>query len=496
MQNVVLIAYATHISGPGFAGIVGFAQLGPLLLVSMIGGSFADRYDRKTLLIIISVQQAFFTFALAYVVTRPTPSEVLIVGPRVSSSGRARPSPRPRSRRCFPRWSTSRDLPGAVSLNSANMNLSRMVGAVIGGFIYAKYGVAWVFAINAVTYFFVIAGVATVAIPRPTPPGPGEVTGVRRVLSGFTIARADPVITKVLVTLVVFSFASLVFVVQMPTVAKNFGIDPESTSYGWLYSTFALGAAVGSLAVGTIFAGRDLGRLVRVGLLGFAASLAVYALLRAPLPAYPAAVAVGFFYFLTITSLSTVLQQRLDNNSRGRVMALWIMGFGGVVPIGGLIGGIVIELSSITVVMMIGAAVALGLAFYTRIDDSVPARLVVALRSAARSVRTEQVRGQSFQAGHPAALDEHRIGLPGAARWRRGPMPGRPRARPPVSRTRVLRPPRSARRPRPRPPRFGDARPRCGRRARPSAPARRRGAPRRAGRSARRAASIDAGPAL
>ena len=368
MQNVVLIAFATHISGPGLAGLVGFAQLGPLLFVSLIGGSFADKYDRKKMLIIISVQQAFFTFLLAWVVHGPDPSNAMIVGlVLIIGAGQAFAAPTFSS--VLPSLVDKRDLPGAVSLTSANMNLSRMVGAVLGGFVYAKYGVAWVFVINAASYFFVIAGVATVNIPRPVPPGPGEVAGLRRVLSGFTIARADPVITKVLVTLVVFSFASLVFVVQMPSVAENFGIDPESTSYGWLYSSFALGAAVGSLAVGSVFAGRDLGKLVRVGLLGFAITLTAYALIRIPVPAYPAAIAVGFFYFLTITSLSTVLQTRLDNSNRGRVMALWIMGFGGVVPIGGLIGGVIIERSSITVVMIIGAVVALGLAAYARIDE-------------------------------------------------------------------------------------------------------------------------------
>lgn len=379
MQNVVLIAFATHISGAGLAGLVGFAQLGPLLFVSMIGGSFADRYDRRTILIVISIQQAIFTFLLAWVVSRPSPSNAAIVG-LVLIIGVGQAFAAPTFSSVLPSLVEPRDLPGAVSLTSANMNLSRMVGAVLGGFVYAQYGVAWVFIINAASYFFVIAGVATVDIPRPVPPAPGEVTGIRRVLSGFTIAKADPVITKVLVTLVVFSFASLVFVVQMPSVAENFGIDPESTAYGWLYSSFALGAAVGSLAVGSIFAGRDLGRLVRIGLFGFAITLTAYALIRIPVPAYPAAILVGFFYFLTITSLSTVLQTRLDNSNRGRVMALWIMGFGGVVPIGGLIGGVIIERSSITVVMLIGALVALGLAAYARIDGRAAATAPAATR--------------------------------------------------------------------------------------------------------------------
>ncbi len=369
MQNVVLLAYATSIGGAGFAGLIGLAQLGPLLAISLIGGSLADRFDRRKILIVISVQQAVFTFLLAWFVTFPDPSSsmlfalVLIVG-----IGQAFAAPTFAS--VLPSLVEPRDLAGAVSLNSANMNLSRMIGSVVGASIYATYGVAWVFALNAVSYLFIIAGVWTVDVPKPIPPKAGSVTGFRRVVEGFVIAWRDKIITRVLVTLVIFSFCSLVFVVQMPTVAANFGIDPKSGSYGWLYASFAGGAFIGSLSVGSVFAGRNLARLVRVGLIGFAVSLAVFSLWRTPAPAYPTALLVGFFYFLVITSLSTVLQERLDDSNRGRVMALWIMGFGGVVPFGASVFGIVIAATSITPVMIFGAVVAVGLAFYSRLDEN------------------------------------------------------------------------------------------------------------------------------
>ena len=79
---------------------------------------------------------------------------------------------------------------------------------------------------------------------------------------------------------------------------------------------------------------------------------------------------VGVAYFAVITSLSTVLQEQLDDSSRGRVMALWIMGFGGTVPIGNLLAGPVIEATSITVVVLIGAAVAVVLAWYADLSAS------------------------------------------------------------------------------------------------------------------------------
>ena len=55
--------------------------------------------------------------------------------------------------------------------------------------------------------------------------------------------------------------------------------------------------------------------------------------------AYPVSGLLGYAYFVVITSLSTVLQEHLEDAQRGRVMALWIMGFGGTVPLGVLVAG-------------------------------------------------------------------------------------------------------------------------------------------------------------
>ncbi len=378
MQTVVLGAYAYSLTkSAGFVALLAFAQLGPLLFGSLIGGSLADRFDRKKLLIIVSLQQAAFAFGLAWVARDPNPSKTTLVA-LVFAIGLGQAVAGPTFASVLPSLVQKRDLAGAVSLTSANMNLSRMVGALLGPFVYQAFGVSWVFAANAVTYFFIIAGVATVAIPKPQPPKAGEVTGIRRIVSGFGIARADPIIARVLITLVVFSFFSLVFVVQMPTVAANFGIDEKSTAYGALYSTFAFGALVGALAVGTIFAGRNLVKLIRLGFVGFTVMLVAFALWRTPAPAYPTAFVLGFFYFLVITCLSTVLQQRLDNNNRGRVMAIWIMAFGGTVPIGNLLAGPIIDGVGITPVLLFGAAVALVLAAVVRLNAPARSRQLAA----------------------------------------------------------------------------------------------------------------------
>jgi predicted MFS family arabinose efflux permease len=264
------------------------------------------------------------------------------------------------------------DLGGAISLNSAQMNASRVVGPAIGGVLYAAVGVSWVFAVNAATYLIVIGVLLTIRLPR-VDRDPDEPTGWRRFLGGFAVARRDRTVRRVLLTMATFSLLSLPFVTQMPVLAeRNLGIEARSAAFGLFYACLGLGAVVGSLSIGTVFATASKRRLVRQGLALFAVSVATLALLRHPVPAYPVVVVVGAAYFGTVTSLSTVLQEQVDDRVRGRVMALWVMCFGGTVPIGGLIAGPVIEATSVTAVMLVGAATAALLGLYAYLFTTEP----------------------------------------------------------------------------------------------------------------------------
>jgi hypothetical protein len=88
--------------------------------------------------------------------------------------------------------------------------------------------------------------------------------------------------------------------------------------------------------------------------------------LRDIYPAYPLVFVDGLFYFTTVTSLSTRLQENLEDAVRGRVMALYMMGFGGTVPLGLLVGGQIADATSLTAVVVAGGIVALVLAYGVR----------------------------------------------------------------------------------------------------------------------------------
>jgi MFS family permease len=365
MQNVVLGAYALKLTGSSaFVGLVFFAQLGPLLFLSTLGGLLADVVDRRRFLVASQLAQLGFSLVLAAIALSDHPSLVLIVA-AVFAVGIANALGAPGLNAILPTLVPREDLAGAVSLASVQMNLSRVIGPPIGALIYHSLSAAPVFAVNALTYLFAVIGLLWAKYPRHTNARVAE-RGFARLLSGARIAKRDALLSHILITLFSFSFFSLAFVGLMPVIAdQSFGIGPKSWQYGVLYACFGLGAALGAVSVGTVFARVSKAKLLRPSFLAFAVVLAVFGLLRVAAYSYPVALLLGYAYFVAITSLSTLIQSHLADEERGRVMALWIMGFGGTVPVGVLVGGWVGHATSITAVIVAGAVWAVVLAAWS-----------------------------------------------------------------------------------------------------------------------------------
>src|SRR5947209_206729 len=365
MQNFTLAAYGWDLThSAAYVGLLGFAQLGPILLLSTIGGVLADTFDRRRLIVVMQFGQLVGSLVLALLAAAGHPSTVAIFL-CVLAIGVFNALNAPAMIAVIPNLVPRQDLQGAISLQSMQMNASRVVGPALAGVIYAGPGAATVFVLNAATYLFAVAGVVVADFPSRVAAAPAPEAGLRRLMSGFKIAWADRLVRRILVIVATFSFFSLSFIYLMPTLAsENLGMQTRSLAYGLLFAAFALGAALGALSIGTVLVGRSKPTIVRVGLASFGVLLSVFALARSPALAYPVVFAVGLSYFAVITSLSTILQGHLTDDVRGRVMATWMMAFGGTVPVGVLVAGQVAEATSITAVVLAGAIVALALAAY------------------------------------------------------------------------------------------------------------------------------------
>jgi predicted MFS family arabinose efflux permease len=367
MQTVILAAFVFNVTGSSTdVGLITLAGLGPSFVLAPLGGMAADRFDRRWVLVIVNVEQAVIAFILAWLTAAHHPQFApLFLATLGNGIGQAIYAPTYSA--LIPTLVDRKDLSGAVSLNSANMNLSRVIGPAIGGVLYAKVGAPWVFLGNGVSYAALIAVLVTVNLP---PVRRSAENGWRRLVEGVAVARRDRVVGRCLGTMVVFSFFCLPIAVMMPVLAHNdLHIAENSVAYGLLYACFGAGAVVGALFIGTFMVGRALAGAVRIGLAGFAVTLLVFGLLRQPGPGYPVAFLLGLFYFLTVTSLATVLQHRLDDSVRGRVMALWVMAFGGTVPLGAVVAGPLSDKVGISAVVIGGAVVAAALALVTDLRE-------------------------------------------------------------------------------------------------------------------------------
>jgi predicted MFS family arabinose efflux permease len=362
MQNIALGVFAYQLTHSAtYVAAIGLAQLGPLFLLAIVGGMLADIVDRKKLLIVCQMEQLAFSLVLAWAASRQHPStQVVFLCVLAIGIGNALNAPVLSG--VLPVLVPKRDMPGAVSLQSVQLNLSRVIGPAIGGLLLPVVDAWGIFTLNAGTYGFAIYVIARASIPRVVVTGdPGlPVSGIRRLLGGLAVARADPLVRYCLVTIFSVSFFCLPFIGLMPVIAaRDLHINPAGAVYGGLYALFGLGAALGAVSVGTIFVGVARARLIRAGLAGFALCLGAFGVIRGIWLAYPIVLLVGYAYFVTVTSLSTAIQAHIADEVRGRVMALWIMGFGGTVPLGLMVGGAVASATSVSAVVVGGAVAAL-----------------------------------------------------------------------------------------------------------------------------------------
>lgn len=360
MQNITLISLAYALTGDAwFTGLITFAQLGPMLFLSPFGGALADRFDRRVLMVTMASIQLTLSMVLAGVALDDTPNRLVLVL-IVAGIGCANAINGPTANALLPTLVPRVDMQPAIALNSVSMNTSRVAGPLLGGLIGALGGASAVFAVNGLTYLFVIWAVTSVDVDF-SPKGRSGEGPIEQLRVGLRAARADRIITRVLITISVLSMCSLTFIYQMPLLAEQ-QLGLSGWRFNLLFASFALGAACGALSMGSFLSGHDRALTTRVGLGVFAVALAVFGTTGVVAVAFVTAFVLGAAYFVVVTALTTTLQMRVQDEVRGRVMGLWMMAWAGLVPLGGLIAGPIIDAVGISAVLLFGAIVAAVLA--------------------------------------------------------------------------------------------------------------------------------------
>jgi MFS family permease len=367
MQNFTLPAYLDGRTGSAsLVGLTIFMQLGPLLLLSIPAGMLADRVDRTRLVIAMQATMLVLSIALAGLVAVDAAIWSLLLvqlGIGIANTVNA-----PAFAASLPMLVSRADLPGAVSLNSAMINGSRIAGPAVAALLSViGFSTSQLFLVNAATFLFLIVPLLHwVKLPQVASNAPEQ--GWRKVASGINIVRGRRVLGRTLTTMFLVSLVCLPYVGLFPSVARlNFSLDPTGGGYKLLYIVWGMGAFFGALAVGTWLSRRDTRRLIPFGLLLFSGALGGFAVLSNFIVALPVAFALGFVYFMTATALSSVMQRNLADNERALAMPIWFMAFGGTVPVGNLIAGPIIDAIGARWVLGFGAVFAVFLAWWSNL---------------------------------------------------------------------------------------------------------------------------------
>jgi predicted MFS family arabinose efflux permease len=336
MQQLAQSWLVYDLSGsPLYLGLDAFLGQIPIFLLSMVGGVFADRMDRRRLLLSSQVVQmsCAFTLAILFFTGYAQVWHILclsfIVGLAQAFGGPAYMS-------LIPTLVKPEILPNAIALNSIQFNLARVIGPMLGGIALKQLGATWCFALNGASFIAVIVSLLMIRVPY-IPPRTTE-TVLKSMQQGISFIRNRNGLEALIVLafcMTLFGFPLFTF---LPVFVKEV-FHRGSDTYTWLLVTSGAGSVAGALFVAAFGKTSHQGRtalfmLISLGVLITAFSLSTY------LPLNLLFIFLGSAALISVFALvSSIVQTIITDDMRGRVMSVYNVAFRGGMPIGSLVLG-------------------------------------------------------------------------------------------------------------------------------------------------------------
>jgi MFS family permease len=348
------------VDSPNAAALVSLVQVAntlPVMLLALPGGVLADSFDRRWLL--FTVQIYFFVVGILLAVLTfagQMPAPLLLAFTFAIAIGAAVQLPAWQA--TIPELVPRTQLRAATRLEMVGVNVARAGGPALAGLVIARFGVPWVFALNALSVIFL--AIALVFWRRPS-------AGLQATRERFVPAlRAggryvwhEPVVRRILLRAALFIMPGMALWALLPLIASQ-RLGLGAAGYGALFGALGLGAIVAALVLGRV---RD--RLSTNGMLSaagalYAAALAVIILV----PNFPAALATlvfaGLAWTTVISTLNAELQLFLPVWVRARGLAVYMVNFTGSMTVGALVWGLVAEGLGLLVTFLLAAIVMLA----------------------------------------------------------------------------------------------------------------------------------------
>src|SRR5437870_12169935 len=355
MQQTAMSWYVYQITNSKLLlGAVAAVGSAPMMLFSIWGGSLADRYPKRSILITTQTAQMTCAFLLAIGAWAgfATPSFIIVIA---ALNGVAMGFDMP-ARQAFTVEMTSReDLLNAISLNSSIVNGVRGVGPSVAGLLIGAVGVATCFFLNGVTFVAVIAGLLMMRLPR-VEGALHTVSAGEHAWNGIVYSMKHQRVRTILLLFLAVGVFGWSYGVLMPASAPDV-LGRCANGYGILMSASGTGAFIGALVVATyghLFTPR---RLALGGVWLFSIALFALSLSRNFYVALGFLLVAGFGMLLFFSTSNTVLQTIVPDEMRGRVMGVWSLVFGAMIPLGSLEAGAVAHWVGTSFTLAFGAIV-------------------------------------------------------------------------------------------------------------------------------------------
>jgi MFS family permease len=330
-------------------GIVMALQFLPMLLLGAPAGVLADKIDNRRLLIATSASSGLVALGFGTMIATGQTSMWAIYA-LTTVLGLLLAVERPAMQAILFQLVGNELLPSAVAANSTINSMSRLVGPALAGALIAVFDVGICFAVNAASYLVVIGALLRLRrsqlIDRPLL---GRTKGKLR--EGLTYVRHQPDVRRPLLVMVVVGTMALNFQTTFPSMVR-FEFDLGAGSIGTAMSVSAIGSLLGGIYIAGVEP--DSHRTLGFVLVGFTAALVALALAPGYWAFVVLSIPLGFASAAFQTVDTVVLQQATEPAMQGRVMALQQMAWFGSTPIGALLMGWVIQVSSPRVPFAVG----------------------------------------------------------------------------------------------------------------------------------------------
>ena len=337
MQQVGQGWLALELTNSAFmVGLVSAAGSFPVLLLSLYGGVVADRRSKlrivivcQALLLIEAAALWWFTWA-----SRINIGWLLAL---TTLGGVISAFEIPARQAMIVELVSKEDLVDAIALNSGGFNLARIVGPSIAAIILAKFGLAWCFGINALSYFAVLASLARIRLPRWTPVQ-HLVSPAEQLKQGLNYIRSSRSVSGLMGVIAVYSIFGFQYLSMMPVVARDV-LHTGASGYGLLLTFVGIGALTGALSLAGLGARIRRGRLFNATAYAFAGLTILFSLMRSVHLAAFVLLFLGLTMLINGALANGILQSVVPDELRGRVMATYVFVYVGFTPIGSFIAG-------------------------------------------------------------------------------------------------------------------------------------------------------------